>query len=179
MKVEFTVVDRGTGELEVIPHYENNANTFTNTALGDLSVEKVVKGNGGNVEKEFTFTITLEGVDGVYATTDETGAAGSITFTSGTAETRLSHGEKLVIHGIPAGTSYTVEEEPDGEYSTSSTGDSGVIAAGLNESVFTNTKTIELPTGVTVPLAGVAALAAFGAAGLALTASKRKKEEEK
>lgn len=95
-----------------------------NKRHGRLSVSKTVKGNAGDTEKPFHFTIELdENITGLY---------GEIEFTEGKAEVTLKDGESKTASGLPADIEYTVTEKEantDG-YSTTSEGASGVIQAG-------------------------------------------------
>ena len=115
---------------------------YTNTRnTGDLSVSKTVTGTGAEENRDFTFTLTLteneHGADiaASYETTRATAAgssAGTIAVTNGQAAFTLKGGETLTIHGIPAGTAYTVTESvptADG-YTVDSAAKVGAIAAG-------------------------------------------------
>ena len=102
---------------------------------GGLKVSKIVLPEGTGGEKTFSFTVTLgdDSINGTY---------GEMTFEDGVAEFELSDGESVTAAGLPAGISYTVEEEDysDIGYTTSAEGDSGTISGeDTAEAVFTNT----------------------------------------
>ncbi len=104
---------------------------FTNDRTiptGSLTVMKTVSGSGGEMEREWSFEVTLDRA--------LTGHYGGMDFDGGVAEFTLRHGEEITATGIPAGVSYTVTElEADtGLYTTTSTGEQGTIAAE-NEAV--------------------------------------------
>lgn len=63
---------------------------------GDLTVKKTVSGSGGDQNKEFTFTVTMN-------QTDITGQYGDMTFTDGVAAFTLKHGQSKTATGLPAG----------------------------------------------------------------------------
>lgn len=116
--------------------------TFTNKPYtGDLEISKTVVSEGELTEKNktdsFEFTITLKKDESPLAgkTYSYTGSAfldgvtppspaeGSYTFNSnGQAKITLTHGQKITFTGIPAGTTYTVDEEAQDGYALSSNG---------------------------------------------------------
>ncbi len=111
--------------------------TVTNTRkTGDLAVEKIVKGDGGDKNKAFNFTVTLD---------DKTitGTYGDMTFENGVAEFTLKHNESKTALGLPAGIGYTVTETEANQchYTTESTGSTGTIPEeGTAQVTFTNTR---------------------------------------
>ena len=72
-------------------------------ALGSLTVEKVVKGDGGDPNKDFHFTVTL-------SDTSINSTYGDMTFENGVAEFTLKHSESKTATGLPVGITYTVTE---------------------------------------------------------------------
>ena len=131
-----------------------SAATFTNTRdVGELTIAKTVAGGIGETDKAFAFTLELTpsgngiGVDGVYNATlytADTAQAVTITVTDGMADFTLMHGQRLVIHEIPAGAAYEVAEASyalDG-YQTEASGETGLIPATGNMPVasFVNTR---------------------------------------
>ena len=104
--------------------------TFTNLfvetlliATGSLMVTNTVSGSGGDQNKEFTFTVTLD-------QTDLSGTYGDMTFTNGVATFTLKHGESKTATGLPAGVSYTVEESNNSGYTVTKTNETGTIQTG-------------------------------------------------
>ncbi|MDR3766535.1 MAG: Cna B-type domain-containing protein, partial [Butyricicoccus sp.] len=121
--------------------------TLENIRKGALTIRKTVSGNRGETDRMFHFTITFTGtsqagtlasqVNGhytaVYTGPDGTTEPKTISFTTGVSESiALEHGETITIHGLPAGLTYTVTEtEADQNgYSTSGSGQQGIIPAG-------------------------------------------------
>lgn len=100
--------------------------------LGDLTVTKKVAGSGGDTQKDFHFTVTLN---------DKTlsGEFGDMTFTDGVAEFVLRHGESKTAAGLPVGIRYTVEETKTENYEVSSTNASGVVEEAGAKAEFVNT----------------------------------------
>lgn len=127
--------------------------TVTNSVIpeiGNLTVEKTVRGSMGDRSRKFDFTICLsrdgKPVSGSFDRTD----SGKIEFDAdGKAAIQLSHGESVTITGIPAGTSYSITEEGADEegYTTTSDGDSGTISADGSTASFVNTREGTVPTG--------------------------------
>lgn len=74
-----------------------------------LTIGMSVAGNGGDKNKEFEFTVTLDGVgaSGTYNYTKSDNSTGTIQ--SGN-KLSLKHGETFIISGIPKDTNYTVTE---------------------------------------------------------------------
>lgn len=98
---------------------------FTNTYNSySLEVEKTVKGSLGNLNENFTFTITLgkaAGKDNNYASaivkSDNSDNDGTWTWTAdGQAQktVTLKHGQAAIISNLPVGVTYTVTENGKG-----------------------------------------------------------------
>lgn len=100
--------------------------------LGDLTVTKKVAGSGGDTQKDFHFTVTLNGKT-------LSGEFGDMTFTNGVAEFVLRHGESKTAAGLPVGIRYTVEETKTENYEVSSTNASGVVEEAGAKAEFVNT----------------------------------------
>lgn len=126
-------VDPGTvGNLTFIANWE------VKTDFGSLTVSKIVEGNAGETDKDFTFTVTL-------SDTSISGTIGDMMFTDGEATFTLKHGESKTATGLQAGITYTVTEDDysDDGYVTTKTGDKGTITKdGTSTAVFTNTKDV-------------------------------------
>ena len=120
-----------------------------------MTIEKTVEGAIGETDKAFAFTLELTpsgngvGVDGTYDATlytADTAQAVTITVTDGMADFTLMHGQRLVIHEIPAGATYAVSEESyalEG-YQTSASSETGTIPAtgSMPVASFTNTRNV-------------------------------------
>lgn len=135
-----------SGEAVAVEGGDENVYTydFTNVKKGALTVEKIVQGNCGETDRDFTFTVMLTGesITGVKAE-EINDKYGDMTFENGKATFTLKHGESITASGLPAGLTYTVEEtdaNADG-YTTSNSGNTGTIPSGdTNKVYFTNTK---------------------------------------
>lgn len=108
--------------------------TVTNTKyVGSLQVSKTTVGTGADQDKEFDFTLTLTGANGtnVNGTYDVTGIdQPTLTVENGAASFTLTHGQTITIDGIPAGTTYKVEETvptAEGYEQPTMTGQTGTI----------------------------------------------------
>ena len=112
-----------------------DGHNITNTLKGSLKVEKILRGNNTESDRNFTFTVSLgEPLDGTFD---------GVTFTGGVASFTLKGGESKTITGLPGNIFYTVTEQEAGQdgYSTSSTGSTGTIPpGGTAEAVFTNSR---------------------------------------
>ncbi|HEY4390952.1 MAG TPA: SpaA isopeptide-forming pilin-related protein, partial [Paenibacillus sp.] len=84
---------------------------FTNVRVlsGSLLIGNTVKGNGGDMAKEFQYTISFtgDGADGSYSYTKPDGSKGTISHGDTFV---LKHGEVLLIEGLPVDLEYTVTE---------------------------------------------------------------------
>lgn len=158
MKLVVTVINGNNGlERVAAVHTElapgaAKSDTFENTySAGTLTVKKTVTGNLGDKNKEFDFTVTFAAPQGK----DWTPAIGLPKGATMVADNPMSYTFKLkhdamaTFGNLPAGVTYTVIEAPVEGYTTTSTGENGVIIAGLNEVTFTNEKKGEIDTGVT------------------------------
>ena len=131
---------------------ENGEETVTVTAYnirlsGSLSIRKTVKSADASplgeehLTKDFTFTVLFSD-GGAYAYRKSDGTAGKLT--SGGIIT-LCHGETVLFDNLPAGIVYTVTEQAEAGYITTSAGHCGTICTELSEAVFINTYTPEQP----------------------------------
>jgi len=105
------------------------------STTGELSVSKIVRGDGANLNKNFNFTVTLSDrtINGTY---------GSMNFTNGVANIALKHGQTLTATNLPANITYRVVETEANlnNYITSSTGETGtILASQTSYAQFTNT----------------------------------------
>ncbi|GAA6395424.1 hypothetical protein I4300191C4_00810 [Solibaculum mannosilyticum] len=136
----------------------NNGRIQLQQTYGDLQIEKIVTGNHGETDREFEFDLTLTNPDDTPFTPLPTA---SYTYTkteiesdepqTGTIEISqkgtvifdgqpltLKGGEQVVIHGLPTGTKYVVQERDPNlsgeDYKTSVTIDGGEPIAGRESS---------------------------------------------
>lgn len=143
-------------------------------ASRSLTVTKTVAGNMGDRTKEFSFTLNLTANDKLTSGTTVTavktaqnGTTSNVTVTVGSDCTfTLKHGETLAVPGLPEGTSYTVTETKDDDYTTTvaSTGGTGSFDADNNKvsntmgstgntEAFTNTASKTVDTGIILDIA--------------------------
>lgn len=127
-----------TGEIDI---NTKDYFLFTNKAIGYLKLEKFVAGNGGDLTKKFTFTITFS--DGKTYPYKGSGVADGVLASGTTID--LAHGESILFEDLPAGLGYTIIENDyvmDG-YFTTRVDDVGTISlANTSEARFTNTRNI-------------------------------------
>ena len=126
--------------------------SWTPLPSGSLTMQKQVTGSGASQSEAFPFEVTIEGLNGAY---------GELTFVNGVATFSLRHGESATAAGLPVGSRYTVQETDSRGYTSSSTGEAGTIADGVESTaLFTNHKdapeTVEIyPEDVTIYTGGV------------------------
>ena len=121
-------------------------NTKNETPKGSLTVSKIVGGNAGEQNRDFTFKIELfdENNNSLTGSYNYTGSKTG-TITSGETVT-LKHSESITINDLPVNTTYKVTEveaNTDG-YVTNMTNDTGTITEGNITAMFENIKT-EIP----------------------------------
>lgn len=169
-----------TGKLKVSGIATTNADTerksegagFENTKANatSLKITKAVSGSAANKNDVFTFTVTVNGIDGTYSTNKA-----DITVTNGAATTfTLKHGETFEIYNLPAGATYTVNETDAKGYDetkvsvngekadTNKTASGTVDMSKTNTVAYTNIDTVIPPTGVILHFVPI--LLAFAAA---------------
>lgn len=110
---------------------------------GNLTVSKSVVGET-NSATAFTFTVTL-------GNTSINGQYGDMTFTNGVANVTLKDGKSATAEHLPAGTTYTVTETENADYSPDKTVDKGAIVKDATATAaFTNTRLYKLTVSKTV-----------------------------
>lgn len=169
--------------------------------LGTLTVGKTVAGNAGDVNNPFNVTVTLTAATGKTVLSDitvagGTAAANSQTITpsdwsngTATANITIKHGETVTFSNIPAGVSYAVAEaaahqaaDSNGSngntgYTVSYTNETGTITKGATSAAqITNTKSIEIDTGVSMDSLPYMLLMMMAAFGIVLMGMRKRRE---
>ena len=163
--------------------------TVTNYPLPGLTVRKTVSGNMGDRNREFDFTVQAQNSKGQQVSVD--GTYEGILVQNG--RFKLKHGQSLVIPELPYGVTCTVTESiPEEEgYTTTVKVDGGeeknsktVIVENMNTAAvidFTNTKTLNVPTGIftdNLPYLMMLAMAAIGLTGFSWRKKRVKKSRD-
>ncbi len=163
--------------------------TVTNYPLPGLTVRKTVSGNMGDRNREFDFTVQAQNSKGQQVSVD--GTYEGILVQNG--RFKLKHGQSLVIPELPYGVTCTVTESiPEEEgYTTTVKVDGGeeknsktVIVENMNTAAvidFTNTKTLNVPTGIftdNLPYLMMLAMAAIGLTGFGRSRKRVKKSRD-
>lgn len=163
--------------------------TVTNYPLPGLTVRKTVSGNMGDRNREFDFTVHVEDSSGKLVSVNET--YGDIVVQNG--HFKLKHGQSLVIPELPYGVTCTVTESiPEEEgYTTTVKVDGGeekssktVTVENMNTAAvidFTNTKKLNVPTGIftdNLPYLMMLAMAAIGLTGFGRSRKRVKKSRD-
>ena len=186
--VTLTIEDNGDGTMTVTPRYassyeEGDVPTFINMtveSLYALEIAKTVTGGMGDMEEEFSFTLTLS--NATVTLPDEIayqkngGAIETFRTGGGTWTFTLSHGESIRILDLPAGTEYTIVETATG-YVTSATVDGtpyegmtdrtvkGTLTDGDVTVGYTNSRAAVVPTAVDVQARWLIPMMALALAG--------------
>lgn len=134
---------------------------FTNTVqVGTLSVTKHVEGEV-NSTRNFTFTVKLGGLGA-----NLTGTYGDMEFSNGEATFTLADGQTKTASNLPAGATYTVTEELNNSYATTSENAEGTIVKDVtSQASFTNTRSMS-----SLPLTGSDGVGPTYLAGIAVLA---------
>lgn len=163
--------------------------TVTNYPLPGLTVSKTVNGNMGDRNREFDFTVQAQNSEGQPVSVD--GTYEGIFVQNG--QFKLKHGQSLVIPELPYGVTCTVTESiPEEEgYTTTVKVDGGeekssktVTVENMNTAAvidFTNTKTLNVPTGIftdNLPYLMMLAMAAIGLTGFSWRKKRVKKSRD-
>lgn len=163
--------------------------TITNYPLPGLTVSKTVNGNMGDRNREFDFTVQAQNSEGQPVSVD--GTYEGIFVQNG--QFKLKHGQSLVIPELPYGVTCTVTESiPEEEgYTTTVKVDGGeekssktVTVENMNTAAvidFTNTKTLNVPTGIftdNLPYLMMLAMAAIGLTGFSWRKKRVKKSRD-
>lgn len=163
--------------------------TITNYPLPGLTVSKTVNGNMGDRNREFDFTVQAQNSEGQPVSVD--GTYEGIFVQNG--QFKLKHGQSLVIPELPYGVTCTVTESiPEEEgYTTTVKVDGGeekssktVTVENMNTAAvidFTNTKTLNVPTGIftdNLPYLMMLAMAAIGLTGFGRSRRRVKKSRD-
>ncbi len=163
--------------------------TVTNYPLPGLTVRKTVSGNMGDRNREFDFTVQAQNSKGQPVSVD--GTYEGILVQNG--QFKLKHGQSLVIPELPYGVTCTVTESiPEEEgYTTTVKVDGGeekssktVTVENMNTAAvidFTNTKTLNVPTGIftdNLPYLMMLAMAAIGLTGFGRSRKRVKKSRD-
>lgn len=112
--------------------------------FGSLSITNTLSGNAVDKDKDFIFTVNVEGANGTYSFVGSGGKEdGYIVFDDGIGKISLKGGQSVTIENLPRDAFYTVVEKDyslEG-YSLTSTGSSGtIIADEIESAAFINTK---------------------------------------
>lgn len=164
-RVAVRSIDQAQNWAEVWTELDNNTIVFTNKkASANLMLSKTVNGNAADKEKEFTFNITLTMSDGSpfsgqVTTEGNNRSGGNVTFSNGQATITLKDGENITFQGLDSSATYSVQEVDADDYQTLISIDGGNQQAAKDYTgslvsdtsiVFTNTKDVVPPTGVTL-----------------------------
>lgn len=163
--------------------------TITNYPLPGLTVSKTVNGNMGDRNREFDFTVQAQNSKGQPVSVN--GTYGDIVVRDG--QFKLKHGQSLVIPELPYEVTCTVTEsipEEEGYTTTVKVNNGGemnsktVTVENMDTAAvidFTNTKTLNVPTGIftdNLPYLMMLAMAAIGLTGFGRSRKRVKKSRD-
>ncbi|MCL2547025.1 MAG: Cna B-type domain-containing protein [Oscillospiraceae bacterium] len=99
---------------------------------GHLLVRKTTKGDDADLTKAFAFTVTFGNLPAAPVTILMNGTPVTLSDTNYAFNFTLAHNETMLFENIPAGVTFTVEEEPHEDYFKSIRVGTGVINEGVN-----------------------------------------------
>lgn len=178
-------------DLKIVNSYGDGT---TNDDIHDFIIKKTVTGNQGDKNKEFSFTVTIDGDDAdkpeagaekyMAVKTSKTGGEETIHITDGVTQTfTLMDSETLHIYGLSEKDKYTVTEtdySADG-YTTTVKEDNaeGTLTADGRTVEFINDKQVGPATGVAMTFAPyVLLVAAAGGLGAVVLGKKKREDDE-
>lgn len=177
----YTFVDPSNTSVKNDGIFTNNFDKDDTSAdLNKLTITKTVAGNQGDQNKEFDFTITINGTAGekYYVTY---GAGQTAEIQTGVASViKLKHGQTATVTGLSATDTYTVAEadySADGYTKTVAGDNESGNGATNNKTVnYTNTRDVSTPTGIAMSFAPY--VLALGLASVLLFAFMRRRRAE-
>lgn len=174
----------------------HSGGSVTNTlSAGGLTLRKTVSGNLGDRTRDFHYTVTLINPDSspytgqaaaVYTRRDGSTEIGTLTFTGGSADVSLKHGESVALSHLPGTLSNTITETDAAGYETACAVNGGAAVTGASTSgglsqdgdiICTNARQAVVPTGVRFEPGLFAAALPLAALGM-LRLLRRGKEEK-
>lgn len=178
-------------DLKIVNSYGDGT---SDDAIHDFIIKKTVTGNQGDKNKEFSFTVTIDGDDAdkpeagaekyMAVKTSKTGGEETIHITDGVAQVfTLMDSETLHIYGLSEKDKYTVTEtdySADG-YTTTVKEDNaeGTLTADGITVEFINDKQVGPATGVAMTFAPyVLLVAAAGGLGAVVLGKKKREDDE-
>lgn len=161
-------------------------NSYVNTA--DLTIGKTVTGEFGNKNKEFEFTLKINGDKQANKTYDKVDSNGNKTGTVTTDENgkfKLKHGEKIVVPNLQAKDTYEVTEDNYPGYTTNvTTGsnssdmkDTTQLTSADKSVEFTNNADANPATGVIMTIAPYALMVVLAGAFAVVFLTRRNRAE--
>jgi hypothetical protein len=159
---------------------------FENTYdAGELTVQKLITGNMADLSDTFDFTITFTAASGTAisaaqkeAITVTGGENGQWAATGLVYTLTLGNGDTVSFANLPAGTTYEVAEDSKDYTKTENvTKADGEIKGGdKDEYIVTNTREIEIDTGVNLETGAYMLIMALTLVGFAVMAIRRREE---
>lgn len=178
-----------SGSYGVAPKSDRIQNTFS---AGNLQISKTVTGNLGDKTKYFEFKVTLTGENGKayaesYAVTGGSYNQNPTTIALGTETTfLLKHGDTITISNLPYGVKYTVTETSVDDYMTTiklNNEDATVVTnadvdSATETAAFTNEKTGDVDTGISLDSLPYVLMLAVAGAGLVLMIARKRRVQD-
>ncbi|NLY44605.1 MAG: hypothetical protein GX053_01225 [Tissierella sp.] len=182
----------GDGFLRVITMTDDNnvkRDAFKNTfSAGDLTVNKLIAGNYADPNDEFEITVTVAPIGDAVINTDtiawntaEVNVSGPGNDGEYTAVYTLTGGNSFTIQNLPYDVTYTVVETNSGEgYEVEYDGnEEGEIILATHTTTITNTRDIDINTGINLDNAPYVLILVGVAAGLVGFTMKRRLSNDK
>ena len=191
-EVHVHVADDGHGNMVAAITEDPNGMVFRNAKSGNIVVYKEIRGNGGNKDQYFTFTLTLTNADGTSFSGEIEAPENAHEWTdagNGVYTFKLRDAQSISIP-VPFGMTYNITEANE-EYRTSvritqngssidnaATGPAAQGTADYTNGdynvVFTNSLTMIIPTGINLNTIVGFALIVLAVTASAILISKKK-----
>ena len=159
---EFVSSAPSDGKVTLSTSHKEDSVTIKNTLRRNVVVSKLVTGNFGDRNMNFTFTATLTKGAGVAVTFPTPPAGSGYTVSGNVALFDLKHGEDVTLLNLPIGAKLTIVETNNGGHSVSvkENGGSPITGSSITVNIptsatatsveFTNNKTVIIDTGVSL-----------------------------
>lgn len=182
-----SVLDNVRGNTEIVvpavsAEMDGKTITFTNTRkAGEVNVTKIVSGNMGETNKNFSFTASLKDGETTLKLIESDGVIKYQDNGQDTVQFNLSHNGSKGFTGLPEGAVLTIVENEYSDYSQSYKVGEGskqegltavvTVTNGVTNVVFTNEKTVVAPTQLYSGTGPMAVLVVFSLGALILLAA--------
>lgn len=146
---------------------------------GNLTINKIVTGNYGDPNDEFTVTVTLTPIEGKVLKADPILASGGSKVVNPDGSVTITYtvkkGSTYTINNVPYDVNYSVVESANTlDYTASYVNASGLMDAATETTTITNNRNKDILTGINLDNLPYLILLVFAIGGLAVFAIKKR-----